>query len=184
MHQLVSFINTVQPGLLILQYDSICSHRLTFIPSQLLLYWCPSRVCPQPITFSIYTSPISTIAHSHKVCQQQYADDTQLYVALSPVNYYHDISALQSRLTSLQAWFCESGMTLNPSKSVAILFGTSQRLKSVSDLKCITAANTAIPLVLRSIPILQWDFTLRHYLSPASIISALLDKSVHPWMMP
>jgi len=34
-------------------------------------------------------------------------------------------------------------MALNPSKSVAILFGTPQRLKSVSDLKCITVA---IPL--------------------------------------
>jgi len=49
----------------------------------------------------IYTSPISTIALSHKVCQQQYADDTQLYVALSPVNYNHDFSVPQSCLTSL-----------------------------------------------------------------------------------
>ena len=82
---------------------------------------------------------------TYKVCQQQYADDTQLYVVLSPVNYNDDISALQSCLTSLQAWFCESGMALNPSMSVAILFGTTQRLKSVSD-KCITVANTAIRL--------------------------------------
>ena len=95
---------------------------------------------------SVYTSPISTIGHSHKVCQQQYADDTQMYVALTPVNYDHDISALRSCLTSLQAWFCESSMALNPSKSVAILFGTPQRLKIVSDLKCITVANTAILL--------------------------------------
>jgi len=33
-------------------------------------------------------------------------------------------------------------------------------------------------------PILQWDFTVRHYLRAASIISALLDKSVHPRMIP
>ena len=38
--------------------------------------------------------------------------------------------------------------------------------------------------MLRSIPILQWDFILRHYLSPAFTTSALLDKSVHLWMMP
>ena len=67
-----------------------------------------------------------------------------VYVALSPVNYNHDISALQSCRTSLQAWFCKSGMALDQSKSVAILFGTPQRLKSVSDLKCITVTNTAI----------------------------------------
>ena len=80
--------------------------------------------------YTLHPSPISTIAHSHKVCQQQYADDMQLYVALSPVNYNHDISTLQSCPTSLQAWFCESSMALNPSKSVAILFGTPQRLNT------------------------------------------------------
>ena len=40
-----------------------------------------------PLLFSVYTSPLSTIAQSHQVLQQQYADDTQLYVALSPLNY-------------------------------------------------------------------------------------------------
>ena len=29
----------------------------------------------------------ATIAQSHQVLQQQYADDTQLYVALSPLNF-------------------------------------------------------------------------------------------------
>jgi len=138
----------------------------------------------------MYTSPISTIAHSHKVCQQQYADDTQLYVALSPVYYNHDISALQSCLTSLQAWFCESGMALNPSISQSP-FGTPQRLKSVSDLKCITVANTAIPLSdkVKILGVtLDSNLTMapnanRHYLSPAFTTYVLLRKSVHPWMM-
>jgi len=39
------------------------------------------------LLFSVYTSLLSTIAQSHQVLQQQYADDTQLYVALSPLNY-------------------------------------------------------------------------------------------------
>jgi len=45
-----------------------------------------------PLLFSIYTSLISTIAKSHQVSQQQYADDTQLNVALLPANYKQDIS--------------------------------------------------------------------------------------------
>ena len=36
-----------------------------------------------PLLFSIYTSPIAHIAQAHGIQQQQYADDTQLYVALS-----------------------------------------------------------------------------------------------------
>jgi len=49
---------------------------------------CPVGV-PQgsvlgPLLFSIYTSSTFTIARSHQVHQQQYADNTQLYLVLSP----------------------------------------------------------------------------------------------------
>jgi len=47
-----------------------------------------------PLLFAIYTSPISTIANSHQFSQQQYADDTQLCVALLPANYSQNISEL------------------------------------------------------------------------------------------
>jgi len=53
-----------------------------------------------PLLFSVYTSPLSTIAQSHQVLQQQYADDTQLYVALSPLNYSNEINTLQSCLST------------------------------------------------------------------------------------
>jgi len=109
---------------------------------------CPVGV-PQgsvPLLFLIYTSPIFTIAKSHQVHQQQYADDTQLYLSMSPSSYTHDISTLQSCLDSLHIWSCENGMALNASKSVVILFGTSQRLKSLSGLKSVNVAGTVIPV--------------------------------------
>jgi len=37
-------------------------------------------------------------------------------------------------------------MALNPNKSVAILFGTSQRLKSLSGLQYVNVAGAVIPL--------------------------------------
>ena len=98
-----------------------------------------------PLLFSIYTSPISTIAHSHKVCQQQYADDTQLYVALSPVNYNHDSSALQSCLTSLQAWFCESGMASTHLSQSPFSLAHHKGLNLCLILNA-SLANTTIPL--------------------------------------
>jgi len=49
-------------------------------------------------------------------------------------------------LDSLHIWFCENGMALNASKSVVILFGTSQRLKSLSGLKSVDVAGTVIPV--------------------------------------
>ena len=45
-------------------------------------------------------------------------------------------STLQSCLDSLHIWFCENGMALNVSKSVVILFGTSQKLTSVWSQVC------------------------------------------------
>jgi len=73
------------------------------------------RLCPWPtLLFSIYTSTISTIAQSHHVCQQQYADDTQLFLALSPANHTQGISVLQSYLNSVHIWFYENVMALDP----------------------------------------------------------------------
>jgi len=43
--------------------------------------------------FSIYTSPIFTIAQAHHIEQQQYADDMQLYVAMSPTSYSNDVNS-------------------------------------------------------------------------------------------
>ena len=42
--------------------------------------------------------------------------------------------------------FSKNGMALNPNKLVAILFGTPQRLKSLSWLKSVNVAGAVIPL--------------------------------------
>ena len=70
----------------------------------------------------------------------------QLYLALSPANHGQSISVLQSCLNSFHIWFGENGMALNPNKSVAILFGTPQKFKSLSGLKSVNVAGAVIPL--------------------------------------
>ena len=123
-------------------------HWFTFIPSQLVLYWCPSRVCPQPITFfyihfthlyhcSLTQSLSAAIHRRHAtVCG---------IVALSPVNYNHDISALQSCLTSLQAWFCESGMASTHLSQSPFSLAHHKGLNLCLILNA-SLANTTIPL--------------------------------------
>jgi len=92
-------------------------------------FW-PPRLSPNwTATFRyIHFTYFHHCYNSHQVSQQKYVDDTQLYVALLPANYSQDISALESCLNSLNIWFCEDGMALNPTKSVAILFGTPKKL--------------------------------------------------------
>ena len=58
-----------------------------------------------------------------------------------------ELAAIQSCLTPLQVWFYTNGMTLNPDKSHAILFGTAQRAQSFSSLQSIDVAGSATSLV-------------------------------------
>ena len=55
-----------------------------------------------PILFSLYANPISSIIHSHSSINYHfYADDTHLYIALSPANFSQAIQKLKN-LHSLQ----------------------------------------------------------------------------------
>ena len=95
-------------------------------------------------SLSVYTSPLSTIAQSHQVLQQQYTDDTQLCVALSPLNYSNEINTLQSCLSAIQCLVVRKWRALNPTKSDAILFGISQRLKTMSSLSSVKLDDSVI----------------------------------------
>jgi len=99
-----------------------------------------------PILFNIYTSPIASIAESHNTRQQQYADDTQLYISLSAQSLSQSLLSLENCLTHLRAWFCHNGLTLNPDKTDAVLFGTRNKLGSLSSLTHVNVAGTSVHL--------------------------------------
>jgi len=77
-------------------------------------------------------------------------------------------------------------MALNPNKSVATLFGTSQRLKSLSRLKSVDVAGAVIPLS-NKVKILgatlDANLTMAPHvkalLAPASVIFVPSGKFVH-----
>jgi len=58
------------------------------------------------------------------------------------------VSALESCLESLQAWFCANSMTLNPDKSNAILFVTTQRAQSLPNQVSVNISGVTIPCVI------------------------------------
>ena len=75
--------------------------------------------------------------------QQQYADDTQLYVAISSIIHTASLSNLEQYLLALHAWFTENGLALNPDKSDAILFG--KRAVSLPTFSAVDVASTMVP---------------------------------------
>jgi len=99
-----------------------------------------------PLLFSIYVSPISTLLSNLGVNHHQYADDTQLHIAISKSSASSDIQILESALSTVSSWFAHNWLSLNPDKSDAILFGTHQRNSTLAGVSSVNVAGSTIPL--------------------------------------
>ena len=76
----------------------------------------------------------------------QYADDTQLYIALSKSDMSMSVDKLQNCLSTVHLWFSQNGLVINPEKSEAVLLSTSQQRSSVSPLTSVNVAGCVVPL--------------------------------------
>jgi hypothetical protein len=101
-----------------------------------------------PLFFVAYISPVARIASKFGVFLSQYADDTQLYVALSR-KAVNDavINNLQNCLIDVHTWFSQNGLVINPEKSEAMLLSTTQLARASSlPLTDVKVAGCVVPL--------------------------------------
>ena len=99
-----------------------------------------------PLLFTLYISPLAQLISRFGIFHQQFADDSQLYIALSPSNAVPCIERLEQCLSALQQWFLQNGLQLNADKSDCILFGTAQRLKTFQPLNSVDISGTIVPV--------------------------------------
>jgi len=101
-----------------------------------------------PILFTAYVSPIGRLIDSRGVSYHCYADDTQLYTALSTPS---NCTCLEECTSALQHWFWQHDLLLNPDKSEAIYFGTRQRLCNLPSSLCVAGCTIATTEKLKTL---------------------------------
>ncbi len=100
-----------------------------------------------PMHFTLYIAPVASVINSFGISRHQYTDDTQLYLALSSSNWQDKILLLESCLVAVHKWFSVNFLALNPDKTEALLLGTWQQTRKLSNLfETINVAGTNIAI--------------------------------------
>lgn len=100
-----------------------------------LLTGVPQGSTLGPLLFALYVAPMGSLVEDLGVTFHQYADDTQLYIALSPGA--DNLGALTKCADTVNAWFLRNYLMLNTNKTEAILFGTAAKLRTLSLHECV-----------------------------------------------
>jgi len=111
----------VDPEVIFYYLDHSKNTRLIW----LIDYGVPRGSVLCPLLFTIYITPIVIVVASFRnVHHAQYADDTQLYIALSADKA---LGVINDCFQSVHRWLDANGLRLNPDKTEAIAFGTKGR---------------------------------------------------------
>ncbi len=84
-----------------------------------------------PLLFSLYMLPLSQIMRKNQIAYHSYADDTQIYLALSP-NDYSPIDSLCQYIDEINSWMCQNFLQLNKEKTEVIAFGNKDEVLKVN----------------------------------------------------
>jgi len=99
-----------------------------------------------PLLFAVYSSPVADIIAQHGVQFHQYADDTQLHLAMRAGDTATGRLILAACTSDVKHWYMQNGLQLNPDKSESLVIGTSNQLQAAtSSLATISVAGVDLP---------------------------------------
>ena len=99
-----------------------------------------------PLLFSLYMAPLGDDISRFSILDHQYADDTQLYIAVDHETVRSASTNLTACITAVYEWLLHNCLSLNPDKSKSAPFGTVARIKSLQDIVSVNVAGTPISL--------------------------------------
>ncbi len=100
-------------------YVSIGEHKSQWTS---MTWGVPQGSILTPLLFSLYILALSQIMRNNQIAFYSYADDTQIYLALSP-NDYRPIDSLCQCIDETYSWMCQNFLQLNKEKNKVIAFG-------------------------------------------------------------
>jgi len=98
------------------------------------------------LLFAVYCNLVADVIASHGIRYHQYADDTQLHLAMHADNTADGLSVLAACTTDVKQWYMRNGLQLNLDKSEVLHMGTANRLQAVSSLTSVSAAGVDLPI--------------------------------------
>jgi len=99
-----------------------------------LLYGVPQGSALGSLLFILYTTPLSTVISNSSANHQLYADDTQLFLSFSALNFSHNIIHLENTITNVANRMSSNFLSLNPSKTEFLIFGLPQQFSKLNNL--------------------------------------------------
>ena len=91
-----------------------------------LLFGVPQGSLLGPVLFVLYVKALENIARKYGLRVQMYADDSQLYITLDPIDNSHwDFckDRIESCLKDIRQWMTKNFMKINESKTELLLIG-------------------------------------------------------------
>ena len=88
-----------------------------------------------PLLFNIHMLPLAQIMKNNKISYHSYADDTHIYVTISPGDYA-PIQTLSKCIEQINDWMCQNFLQLNKDKTEVMVFGAkAERIKVSAELQ-------------------------------------------------
>ena len=100
-----------------------------------------------PVLFILYTKPLSSLITSFSVCNQSFADDTQLHHSCPPTQLPSTIETVQDCTAAIKQWMTENKLKLNDDKTEALLVKSSRCTALDPSLTSVKIGNADIPFV-------------------------------------